>query len=216
MYKMNFKYSKTIQGLFIFSILWVLGGCELIKKGTQQPSIEKVTQEPIVKLLPEEKELCVSAAQEEDFDAFCDASYWLQFILEAQFLTWPERIQMITDLDDETSSLLKKILLSQGVDTPYQHRLRAQTWIEQIEAEASNMMQLLLNKLIFENSKQLLEFESAMTILSRVNSRQEKTISELELIVSERDQEIRKQQDQVEQLLKIETDLIEQNRNEKQ
>jgi hypothetical protein len=84
-----------------------------------------------------------------------------------------------------------------------------------ISGDTSQVMQVLLTDLIYENSKQLLEFESAITILSRVNSRKEKLISQLELTLSEREQKIQKQQDQVEQLLKIETDLIEQNRNEK-
>jgi uncharacterized coiled-coil protein SlyX len=201
---MNYRSSKAIKALLVISIVWVVSGCEMLTKMTQQSSIKSFP----------ESSLCVTETQKDNFDVFCKSSQWLEFIIEAQDLGWPQRMQMISSLDEETHSLLKKILLSQGVDTPYQHRLRAQNWIENITIDASDTMKIVLNELLYENSKQLLEFESAITILSRINSRQEKTISELQLLLTEREQVIQTQQDQVEQLLKIETDLIEQNRNE--
>lgn len=202
---MNFRCSKAIQLVVLLTSVWALSACEVLKQVTQQSSKQAIS----------ENSLCLTQAQEEKFEAFCDISQWLAFTVDAKSFTWSERMQMIAELDEEASSLVQKIILSQGADTPYQHRLRAQNWIENINVDASDVMQILLNDLIYENSKQLLEFESAITILSRVNSRQEKIISELELKLLQREQKIQKQQDQVEQLLKIETDLIEQNRNEK-
>jgi uncharacterized coiled-coil protein SlyX len=189
---MNFRCKKAFQGLVVISAVWMMSACEALNQFRQQANNQH------------------NATQ-----AMCKPSTWLQFLLEVQALTWPERMQSIDDLGDEPVNVLKKILLSQGADTPYQDRLRAQNWIVKISGDTSQVMQVLLTDLIYENSKQLLEFESAITILSRVNSRQEKLISQLELTLSEREQKIQKQQDQVEQLLKIETDLIEQNRNEK-
>ena len=202
---MNFRCKKAIQVVVVISSVWLSSACETLKQFGQQVNNQQYSAQ----------RLCDTQDHKDTYEAFCNPSTWLQFVLETHALTWPERMQSIDDLDDAPVSLLKKILLSQGADTPYQHRLRAQNWIVKIKANASSVMQVLLNDLIYENSKQLLEFESAITILSRVNSRQEKLISELELTLSEREQEIQKQQDQVEQLLKIETDLIEQNRNEK-
>jgi uncharacterized coiled-coil protein SlyX len=118
-------------------------------------------------------------------------------------------------MSDDARSLLVKILLSQPTDTPYNQRLRAQNWVVKIEGQTSPAMNVLLDQLIYQTSQQLLEFESAITILSRVNVRQQKAITELEQQLSKREQEIQKQQEQVDKLLKIETDLIEQNRSEK-
>jgi hypothetical protein len=202
---MNFRCKKAIQGLVVISAVWAISACEALNQFRQQASGQHNAAQVI----------CESQEQEDAYGAFCKPSTWLQFVLEAQALSWSERMQSINDLDDEPVNVLKKILLSQGADTPYQDRLRAQNWIVKISGDSSEVMQVLLTDLIYENSKQLLEFESAITILSRVNSRQEKLISQLELTLSEREQKIQKQQDQVEQLLKIETDLIEQNRNEK-
>lgn len=201
---MNFRCFRPIQGIVLIATLWLVSACELLYP-IYQPTVEQVP----------ESSLCITQAQLDDFDDFCNISNWFEFVVEAQELTWPARLQMISDLDDQTESLVKKVLLSQGVNTPYQHRLRSQTWIVKLMAVASDTMKIVLNELIYENSKQLLEFESAITILSRVNARQEKTISELEQKLIEQEQAILKQQDQVEQLLRIETDLIEQNRNEK-
>jgi uncharacterized coiled-coil protein SlyX len=202
---MNFRCKKAIQGLVVISAVWMMSACEALNQFRQQANNQHNATQA----------MCVSPEHEDAFGAFCKPSTWLQFLLEVQALTWPERMQSIDDLGDEPVNVLKKILLSQGADTPYQDRLRAQNWIVKISGDTSQVMQVLLTDLIYENSKQLLEFESAITILSRVNSRQEKLISQLELTLSEREQKIQKQQDQVEQLLKIETDLIEQNRNEK-
>ena len=201
---MNFRCFRPIQGIVLIATLWLVSACELLYP-IYQPTVEQVP----------ESSLCITQAQLDDFDDFCNISNWFEFVVEAQELTWPARLQMISDLDDQTESLVKKVLLSQGVNTPYQHRLRSQTWIVKLMAVASDTMKIVLNELIYENSKQLLEFESAITILSRVNARQEKTIAELEQKLIEQEQAILKQQDQVEQLLRIETDLIEQNRNEK-
>jgi len=202
---MKRRCSKAVQVVTVISTLSVVSACEVIKQVTQPA--EKA---PLAK-----PSLCLTEAQEDSFEAFCNISYWLEFVIETEELTSQQRIDMINDLGEETPSLVKKILLSQGAETPYQQRLRAQNWIVKISAGAPQKIKLLLNDLIYENSKQLLEFESAITILSRVNARQEKTISNMQLKLTAREKEIQKQQDQVEQLLKIETDLIEQNRNEK-
>ncbi|MFT6269203.1 MAG: putative coiled-coil protein SlyX [Alphaproteobacteria bacterium] len=210
---MNFSSNKVFKVVVVISAVWLLGGCELlekVKKGKQyKPHSAPITTS--------DTGLCATQAHQESFGDFCYIPHWVDYILAVQQMDWSSKVELIRDLGEEPTAtqLVQKILLSQGVDTPYQHRLRAQNWIIKLNTDAPELMSNLVNDLIYDNSKQLLEFESAITILSRVNVRQEKTITELQLSLSERELQIQKQQGQVEQLLKIETDLIEQNRNEK-
>ena len=183
-----------------------LSGCEVLKKLSEPDNAQTIP--PIVKPV----NLCDTPEQIEDFAEFCQFEYWLTYLLEVMPMTWQERSENIEILGDDTVSLVRKSLLSQGTETPYQNRLRAQNWILKISNKASDDMRFLLKDVVFNNSKQLLEFESAITILSRVNVRQEKAIQELQTKLEERQKEIEKQQSQVEQLLKIESDLINQNR----
>jgi hypothetical protein len=66
--------------------------------------------------------------------------------------------------------------------------------------------------LIYNNSQQLLELESAITVLSRVNTQQAKKITKLEKRLGKSEEEILKQQEQVDQLLKIELDISKKNK----
>jgi uncharacterized coiled-coil protein SlyX len=120
---------------------------------------------------------------------------------------------LIKSLGNEPKQKLQQILLSQGSDTPYASRLRAQNWITSLQPQMDARMQQVLKLLVFEPSQQILELESAITILTRLNTRQEKTIEELEETLSIRNKEMEKQRDQVEQLLKIEANMSEQKRS---
>jgi uncharacterized coiled-coil protein SlyX len=73
-------------------------------------------------------------------------------------------------------------------------------------------MTQVLDILIFQPSQQLLEMESAITILSKVNGRQEKTITAQEAQIAKKNKEIEDQRKQVEQLLDIEASMVNQNR----
>jgi len=120
---------------------------------------------------------------------------------------------MIEALPLDPKSLIEKVLLSQGDDTPYRNRLRAQKWIEELQMLTDKSMTQVLDILIFQPSQQLLELESAITILSKVNGRQEKTIAAQEIQLVEKNEEIEKQRKQVEQLLDIEASMVNQNRS---
>ena len=158
--------------------------------------------------------LCETSLQQETFGDFCSLDNWLLFAFATSEMAWPERSAKINELGDDSRSLLIKALLSQGADTPYRKRLRAQNWVVKISTESSSAMKHILDELVFKNSQHLLEFESAVTILSRVNARQQKTIIDLQAQLEAKQKEINKQQEQVRQLLKIETDLLEKNRSE--
>lgn len=181
----------------------LLSACELLPKLTNNA----VQSSPTCNM-----QLCVSEANNVEFSEFCELENWLLFILETQNKQWSQRQQDIALLGDTPRDLLVKILLSQNADTPYQNRLRAQNWVVKLVPKTDPDMRRLLEDVVYNNSQQLLEYESAITIISRVNVRQEKTIQDLQVQLQERDDALQKQQDQVEQLLKIESDLIEQNR----
>lgn len=200
------KYSYLQFGKvgLIIGLLVLLGGCEILSKLNTQTKNEVGLS----------GNFCENQQQQNSFAEFCRAEQWLLYAIEYQNVQWQARMEMINELDEQPTSIIKKILLSQGEDTPYQHRLRAQNWIMSLASKAPKLMTTLLEKIIYENSKQLLEFESAVTVLSRVNERQAKSIQALQLRLSEKEQALQIQTEQVEQLLKVETDLLKQNKNE--
>lgn len=156
--------------------------------------------------------LCENNRQENAFAEFCDAQYWISYQLSIQNMAWQERSDLIKSLSDDAFYVLQKSLLSQAVDTPYQDRLRAQNWLLSLQNLASDKMNSLLLGLIYNNSQQLLELESAITVLSRVNTQQAKKITKLEKRLGKSEEEILKQQEQVDQLLKIELDISKKNK----
>lgn len=199
--------AKILAGCLMFLMLQ---GCELVSQKSESTPVfvaaineyEVVadTYEYEAVIDTNEYELCVTPLQHQKFTDFCSLDNWLVVVFEMSEMTWPVRLAKITELGDDPRSLLIKILLSKATDTPYRQRLLAQNWVVKISDESSPAMQKILDELVYQNSQQLLEYESAITLLSRVNTRQQTTISEL--------------QEQLDQLLKIETDLSEQNRSE--
>lgn len=206
-YTLQTKLFTCMTSVFklICSIAFVLliSACQMLPKQVQSISDDTDSRFFV---------LCESEKNKIEFAEFCTLENWLVFSLHTQEKDWAAVKAQIDTLNDSSRELLIKILLSQHADTPYQDRLRAQNWIIKLLPDTDADMGKLLNELVYKNSQQLLEFESAITIISRVNVRQEKTIQALQSQLQEREQALQKQQDQVDQLLKIESDLIEQNR----
>ncbi|GAC30461.1 hypothetical protein [Brumicola pallidula] len=147
------------------------------------------------------------------FGVYCELDAWSDKLILVSTISWSIRSDMIEALPLDPKSLIEKVLLSQGDDTPYRNRLRAQKWIEELQMLTDKSMTQVLDILIFQPSQQLLELESAITILSKVNGRQEKTIAAQEIQLVEKNEEIEKQRKQVEQLLDIEASMVNQNRS---
>lgn len=189
--------------LLVVSVL-ALSGCELLQQKLQQKA-------PV--LTSTGTYLCESEGSVELFQEYCNVEAWSDFLIETDALTWTERNVLIKSLGDDPKFKLQQILLSQGRDTPYANRLGAQNWITGLLPKMDAKMQRVLTLMIFDPSQQILELESAITILTRLNTRQEKTIEELEETLSIRSQEMEKQRDQVEQLLKIEASMSEKKRS---
>ena len=191
--------------LFFLLAILALSGCELQKPLKREPS-------DVVNLMT--TKYCESEDTMRRFAEYCELDTWADQLILASTISWPNRSDMIDALPNDPKSLIEKVLLSQGDDTPYRNRLRAQKWIEEIQTLSDKSMTQVVDILIFQPSQQLLELESAITILSKLNGRQEKTIADQEIQLAEKDQEIDNQRKQVQQLLDIEASMVNKNRSD--
>ncbi len=132
----------------------------------------------------------------------CNLHYWLDYWVAHDELSWPKRRDLIEKLDDSPDGLLKKVLLSQAKGTPYQNRLRAQGWADQLLPLLTTQMKNLLYVMIYQPSQERLEYESALTILTRINTNQSKSLDAQQ-------EQLNEQQQQIEKLLKIEASMME-------
>ncbi|GBL05211.1 hypothetical protein [Glaciecola sp. KUL10] len=190
------------KSLLIVFLLQLLSACNLLEQN-------KVPA-PVVSA----GELCESELTSIEFGDFCQVNHWHNELIEYSEISWPERNTKIKSLSDKPVDLLQKVLLSHGNDTPYASRLRAQSWISTLQTLSDKTMTQLLDILFYQANQQLLELESAITILSRVNSRQSKAIENQEALLAEKENIINTQQRQVEQLLNIEASLVNKEREE--
>jgi hypothetical protein len=146
---------------------------------------------------------------------YCDVDIWLQHWSALQTLTWPQRKGQIEGLSDKPVETLKKILLSQGKDTPYQDRLRAQGWVTSLMPMLSDDMQHFMTVAIYQPSQELLELESALVTLSKVSTHLANQVEEQTILIEQQKGKIElqkqvldQQQNQIEQLLKIEASIM--------
>lgn len=197
-----------IRIILLIFVIFALSGCEILQQKLEQKAPVSTSTGLY---------LCESERSVELFAEFCNVQAWGDFLIDNDPLAWTKRNDLIKSMGNELNLdprlRLQQVLLSQGPDTPYANRLRAQKWIDNLQPKMDVRMQQLLKLMVFEPSQQILELESAITILTRLNTRQEKTIEELEEMLSIRKQELEKQRDQVEQLLKIEASMSEQKRS---
>jgi hypothetical protein len=145
---------------------------------------------------------CVVDLNDGKSSDLCDVSQWLDFVFDYQLVTWKDRKVIIDSLGKSDQDVLKKILLSQSVDTPYQDRLRAQLWAEDIMPNLEEPLQSFVKLLIYQPSQQVLELESAIVTLNKMNLKHAEEIDVMQAL-------IKQHQDQLEQLLKLETNLVE-------
>ncbi|MGO4894068.1 hypothetical protein [Flavobacterium sp. W21_SRS_FM6] len=184
---------------FVFVVVFGLSACELLPH--KQPTENEHNQ---VNGEAENQELlsfCVARAETSQIEHNCNIPFWLNYRSELETLTWLQRKAEIERLDAAPNSLLKKILLSQGKETPYNDRLRAQRWIEILLPELSEEMQQFVKVMVYQPSQDLLELESALVTLGRVNSNLSQANEEQKLMIE-------KQKNQIEQLLKIEASIM--------
>ena len=182
----------------------VLTGCTLIpgKDDKRQPDSNQVTEQA-------EAVDCVFLNAQAVDPARCEIGFWLDYWAQVEQMTWPNRESLIEQLGDLPDTLLQKVILSQPVNTPYKARLRAQHWFDQLVPALSEANQQRLTAIIQKPSEHMLEFESAITLLSKVNNGQDKTIEAQE-------QQISELKAQLEALLNIESNLMSQDEETQQ
>jgi hypothetical protein len=131
----------------------------------------------------------------------CEIEYWLKFWSEIEDISWPQRKKQIDALSTQDGDVLKKVMLSQGKSTPFQDRLRAQAWVNSILPKLSQPMHRFILVALYHPSQDLLELESALVTLSKINTQQSFKIEEQQIL-------LKKQQSQIDQLLNIEASII--------
>lgn len=161
----------------LFSVLIMLAGCQLLPRSLDPKAAECVSPQDNIASLP------------------CDLPAWLHYWLEVSQLSWSERQKHLKLLGDSERDRLQGIFLSQGVDSPYQARLRAHYWAQDYVQDNQNPLADLLTLLVIKPNFQRLELESAVSSLSKLNAQQQEQILAL--------------QQQLEKLLQIEQQLIE-------
>jgi hypothetical protein len=109
-------------------------------------------------------------------------------------------VSKISGLSELDADVLKKVLLSQGKNTPFQDRLRAQGWVESILPKFSQQMRRFILVALYNPSQNLLDMESALVTLSKINTHQLSNIEDQQILLD-------KQQNQIDQLLNIETSI---------
>ncbi|PKG99111.1 hypothetical protein [Paraglaciecola sp. MB-3u-78] len=179
--------------LVVFSSLILFTSCELLQ------SLKTPKTSPEVLEVLNNQPFCVweNSSQEND----CQIEYWLTFWYEIEDVAWPERKKQIDALTEQDTDVLKKVLLSQGKSTPFQDRLRAQGWVESILPKLSQPMRRFILVALYHPSQDLLELESALVTLSKINTQQSFKIEEQQML-------LKKQQNQIDQLLNIEASII--------
>lgn len=135
----------------------------------------------------------------------CNVSDWLSYWVSVSQLDWSARKERIEELSPPSSSSdrLKIILLSQVPNTPYQTRLRAQSYSQKILQEENNELTVFLELIVFDHAQRALELESAVTALSRINTENRHENKRLK-------RTIKTQARQLEKLMQIEKRIVEQ------
>ena len=176
--------------LVVFSTLILFTSCELVQSLKTSKSTTNA---------PKNESICVWKNSSDANN--CKIEHWLTFWSEIEDISWPERKKQIDALSEQDVDVLKKVLLSQSKSTPFQDRLRAQSWVESILPKLSQQMRQFILVSLYHPSQDLLEMESALVTLSKINTHQSSNIQEQQILLD-------KQQSQIDQLLNIEASII--------
>lgn len=192
----------------LLPVIALLGGCAAIEGNHSAPVIpveENSTAPQIVR----SDALCLVDEKVALFEHQCDLLYWVNLWVQADNTRWPDRKDAIAALGDSLQDKMTKIVLSLPTDTPYQSRLRAQHWLTEISEQLTPQMQTVVKSVVEATNGEMLELESAMVILNRVNTEKEKQIKMLE-------QDLESQTRKMDELLKVEATLMDKNRSTQQ
>lgn len=173
-----------MKHLMVFGLLLPLTACQLLPGPSPAP-VEVV----------DEQQLCL------DTEQGCSPQVWLQYWMEVAQMDWQQRKTRIKQLGHADQDKLQKILLSLGAGTPYQDRLRAKYLAQELLNKYQGPMALFIEYLLYLPSKEKLELESALTTMGRINARQASQIEQ-------QFTELQRQKQQIQQLLKVEGQML--------
>lgn len=194
----------------VLSLLLLLSGCAQLPLPASSPAESNAEPEPTpITVVDDGEDFCVIDPKYADFEHQCDLVYWVNIWIQASQTSWPERKAAITKLGTSTEATVRKILLSLPVDTPYQDRLRAQHWLNTIEDKMQANMLPLIHTLVEAPNNEMLELESALVILNKVNAEQAQTNKSLQ-------KELDSQRKKLAELLEIEATLMDKSRSTQQ
>ena len=190
--------------IFLFvPLLFLASSCELLQ-----------TNEPVVSEPQSTKISCIWKVETINID--CNIHYWLKFWADIESIDWTARRVQIEQLTDSDSDILRKVLLSQGKSTPYQNRLRAQMWVESILPKLNDAMKKFIQVALYTPSQSLLELESALVTLSKINTQKVANIEEQRQQLQQQKLQLEEQKSQIEQLLNIEASILKNGQEDKE
>ncbi|MBT0587553.1 hypothetical protein [Alteromonas oceanisediminis] len=176
----------------VLSASVLMYGCELMQ--SQHVSTSE----------PERNQCVIADGSVQISEPECHAEYWFNLWETHTQQPWQQRKASMADLGTDVMGQLRRFILSQPMDTPYQDRLRAQSTFNQIKSKLAPEWANRLDAIAYKPSQQLLEYESAITILSEVNARQQGQIKEQAQLLLENEEKVN-------QLLNVEASILEKN-----
>ncbi|MFC6440438.1 hypothetical protein [Bowmanella sp. JS7-9] len=179
----------------LIGLLLLLSGCQSLQQSLQQQGYLQLS--------------CAGSALRLADDA-CSQLAWLDYWQQSAQLDWPTRKAMIAKLGEQPEERLQAIILSQPSDTPYQSRLRAQQSMQTLIKSLPPQLATKLDLLIYQNAQKMLEYESALVTLGKLNARQAATLSEQDSQLTEQQAQLDAMHAQIQALLKLEQRLTSQ------
>lgn len=161
----------------MYLCLLLLSGCQTLLTPAPQP--QQAAAEPVTEPAapePEPTPVQTALAINDDSDIL---KAWVQY--RASILTRlnDEREVLAADSSDDAIWQLKRTILQLHPDTPYLSRLRVQMQLtEQLQSLPTTLAELLSWDLAF--NQKLLEAESAVSALTRLNAQQHDNIERLQ------------------------------------
>ena len=196
-----------MKKMLVLSLVAVLTGCAgMIPQPVSEPA-DTVAQP--VTVIHDSDDMCLVSEDTTEFEHQCDLIHWANMWIKADATAWPQRKARIDELGDTLPDTIERVILSLPVDTPYQARLRAQHWIKSISDKLSPALQPLVKTMVDAPNNEMLELESALVILNKVNAEQAQASEALQ-------HELETQQKKLEELLEIEATLMDKNRSSQQ
>lgn len=186
--------------------LLMLSGCSVLSSITGKMSGEEQMSQDTSGI--DTAELCVVAPENASLEHNCDMAYWLNVWLVADETPWLERKQSLSLLDNSVHDTLLRYFLTLPNDTPYQERLGAQLSIDAMESKMTPAFVRIVRTVATQQNKQLMELESALSVLVKQNATLSNEMSALTT-------QLQEQQKKINALLKIETTLMDKSRSSK-